>query len=189
MNDSSAQFGSFPIIDLELVTDYGKPIGDVLRQFFRIHMDLPIRNSTKFENIQAALDAGNEAEAYAQIKSTLPSQNPENRRALALVDAALEPGTSPTNRTNSREVPLGSFPIIDLELVTDYGKPVDDILRQFFRIHIDLPIRDSAKFEKIQDALDAGNAAEAYADIKSTLPREDPNNRRARAVVYVALNL
>lgn len=187
MNDSFGPRGSFPIIDLELVTDYGKPKSDELRQFFRIHMDLPVSDST-FATIEEALKDKNKVKAYEELKSTLPSENGENRRALALVDAALDPSTSPAGPTDGRAVGLGSFPIIDLELVTDYGKPVDDELRQFFRIHLDLPLRDSAKFKRIRDMLDDGKEAEAYAEIKSTLPPENPTNRGARAVVYVALD-
>ena len=182
---SLAPEGTFPIIDRELVTDYGKPVSDELRRFFRIHMDVPISDSKKFGDLRVALDSGNEDEVYTAVKSTLPSQNAANKRAYALVDAALKPTTN-TTKTNTV---LGTFPIIDRELVVDYGKPVTDVLRQFFRIHMDIPIPDPAKFGEIQKALDSGNDREVYTDIKSTLPSENPQNKRAHAVVDAALNI
>jgi predicted protein tyrosine phosphatase len=189
MKGSFGPFGSFPIIDRQLVTDYAKPASDPEHQFFRIHMDIPISDSTTFGKIRTALESGNDSEVYTNIKSTLPSENPTNRRAYAVVDAALKPATAPPDTRVGRNVALGSFPIIDRQLVTDYAKPTSDPEHQFFRIHMDIPISDSTTFGKIRKALDSGNEGEVYADIKSTLPSQTPTNERALAVVDAALNV
>ena len=178
--------GSFPIIDRQLVTDYAKPVRDLERQFFRIHMDIPISDPKEFGKIRGALDRGDEREVYADIKSTLPSEDPGNERAHALVDAALKPGRH--DATPGRVVAMGSFPIIDRQLVTDYAKPIGDLMRQFFRIHMDIPLTDATTFGRIRKALDTGNDGEVYADIRSTLPSENPGNERALAVIDAALN-
>jgi hypothetical protein len=185
---SLAPEGSWPIIDRELVTDYGKPVSDALRQFFRIHMDIPISDPVKFADLRQTLDSGKEGEVYTVVKSTLPSENSVNKRAHALVDAALKPTTTTTNTAAGSMAPLGSWPIIDRELVTDYAKPVSDALRQFFRIHMDVPISDPAKFADLRKALDSGREDEVYTAVKSTLPSENPENKRAYAVVNAALN-
>jgi hypothetical protein len=145
-------------------------------------MDIPIKSEQKFDELLKALNEGNEGAVYADIKSTLPPEDPYNKRAHTMVDAALKP-SAPVRRP----VALGSFPIIDRQLVTDYARSATDPQRQFFRIHMDVPIPNDEKFEDIRRALNEGKDQEVYADIKSALPTVNPDNERAHAVVEAAL--
>jgi len=81
--------GAWPDMNTELVTDYGRPPGDRLRQFLRIHLDIPI--PSKFTELQKALDGKKEGDVYRIIQGILPTETRTTKRAHAVVVAALKP--------------------------------------------------------------------------------------------------
>ncbi|MDQ6872270.1 MAG: hypothetical protein M3037_09725 [Gemmatimonadota bacterium] len=178
--------GHFPIIDQHLVVDYAKPLKDPLREFYRIHMDVAITDPTKFGEFQKAMDGGKEDEAYRVLQSVLPPEDAQNKRAHAVVYAALDPATTPpAGGADSR----GTWPHVNLELVTDYANPIGNELHQFFRIHLDIPISDATTFTDLRKALEARREGDAYKIIRGTLPPPAPENKRAYAVVDAALGV
>jgi hypothetical protein len=88
--------GVWPDVNTEMVTDHAKGKTDPLRQFLRIHMDIPVSEAdyAELERAFRENDPANNPAAYNIIKRIVREPKPGTRRAHAVLDGALKPETT-----------------------------------------------------------------------------------------------